>query len=122
MPDKLAVIFQRISQAANDRVDACCLTAVELVILEVDVMDDFGKRAKPRVIVEPELLDKGFKGAVFTYVCKLRPVHIKANAVPGLGIFGDKGKARTLINKPFDEPDGRQTINVQVPAGDPSLS
>lgn len=92
---------------------------VELVVFEINVVDYLGDPAQRRVIAQAESLNYRLESAVLAMMRQFCAEHIERNRAFDRFSFRDEDEARASINEPFDEPRGRQPINVQVATSDP---
>src|SRR5262245_12910771 len=119
LPDQFPVVFEQFDQPANHEIEPGGFRPVELVILKVHVVDDFGQLAQSRGATQSQLIDHGFEGAIFPPVRELSPVQVESDPSFDTLPLGDERKAGPLINETLDQPDRGQAIDEQVAARHP---
>src|SRR5438128_10659392 len=119
---QLAIVSQRAAQSVHDRVEACSFKPVKLVVLQIYVVNNLSNRLQTFAIAQAESFEQRFKGAILTMMREFSAIHVKGDrAFHGLA-FGNKIKARSLIDELFDQPSGSEPVDVQVASSHPTTT
>src|SRR5215471_7844513 len=95
---------------------------MKLVVLQIDVVNDFSQFAQTLDMAQAEAFHHGFESAVLTMMRKLSAEHVEGNSLLNLAAFVNEIKARMLIDELFDQPPGRKAVNVDVAPSHPTAT
>src|SRR5262245_8506387 len=116
----LRVVLGRDADAFDQRPDAGDFGAAELVILEIDVMDDFRDSAQRRVLQRAPL-QQYFERAFVALVRELGLEHVEAQLafVGAIALAGYESEVRLGVDETPYQPGAGDAIDVYALSRDP---
>jgi len=116
--DQFAIITQRLAQAVDDRIETRRFKTVKLVILQINVMNNFSNLTQTFAIAQPESFEDRLERAILTMMSELGPIHVEGNCACDRSVLGHKVKTWTLVDELPDQPGRSQPVDVQVASRD----
>src|SRR5207247_598610 len=91
------VVFQELSKAGYDGIEASNLFPSEFAVLKIDVMDNLRDTAKSGIVTKVKALEHGLEGAVLAVMRQVDAEHVEADAAFGFFAFSHKKEAATPV-------------------------